>query len=202
MSGVVVESRFLFLVAVDRVVTALVWCRCAFCSSGSSSARLVRVVEQFRGMVLRMSRCGLCLFSDDGGVGYGAGFSVGAGGFPNFPMDRDVSSCFLRLYAEGIIISPQVPDGFFGLSAWSAAVEVWTGHRFHGRRCRFLSSSSLFASRADALSMFKFCLPVWIGQRILRHLQWLALWSNLEGGCVGAPTVGCASRVCRRRVVL
>jgi hypothetical protein len=39
MSGVVVESRFSFLVAVDRVVTASVWCRCAFCSSGSSSPR-------------------------------------------------------------------------------------------------------------------------------------------------------------------
>jgi hypothetical protein len=111
MSSVVVESRFSFLVAVDRVASALFWCGFAFCSSGSSSASLARVVEQFRGMVLRMSRCGLYLSSGDGGVGYGVGSSVGASGFPNFPVDRDVSSCFLRLYAEGIIIGPQVSDG-------------------------------------------------------------------------------------------
>jgi hypothetical protein len=96
---------------------------------------------------------------------------------------------------------PQVLDGFFGLSAWLTAAEVWIGRRFHGRRCRFLSSSSLFASRtAGALSMFKFCLAVWIGQRILWH--WLASRSNLEGGCVGAPVVGCGSRVHQRRAVL
>jgi hypothetical protein len=106
MSCVVVESRFLFLVAGDRVATALFWCGCAFCSSGPSSARLVRVVEQFRGMVFRMSRCGLCLFSGDGGVGYGASFSVSVSDFPIFPVDGDVRSCFLRLYAEGIIIAP------------------------------------------------------------------------------------------------
>jgi hypothetical protein len=46
MSGVVVESRFSFLFVVDRVATASFWCGCAFCSSGSSSARLVHIVEQ------------------------------------------------------------------------------------------------------------------------------------------------------------
>jgi hypothetical protein len=82
-------------------------------------------------------------------------------------------------------------------------MEVWTGRRFRGRWCWFLSSPSLFASRtADAISMFMFCLPVWIGQRIFRHIQWLASWSNVEGGCAGAPAVGCGSRVHRRRVVL
>jgi hypothetical protein len=91
-----------------------------------------------------------------------------------------------------------VSNGFFGLSVWSAAAEVWTD-----RRCRFLSPSSLFALRtADALSIFRFCLLVWIGQQILRHLQWLASRSNLEGGCAGAPAVGCDDRVHRRRAVL
>jgi hypothetical protein len=95
--------------------------------------------------------CGLHLFSSDGGVGYVTSFSVGTCGFPNISVDGDVSSCFIHLYVEGLTIAPQVPDGFFRLSAWSAAVEVWTDHRFHGRRCRFLSSSSLFASRRSML---------------------------------------------------
>jgi hypothetical protein len=114
MSGVVVESRFSFLVVVDRVASALFWCGFAFCSSGSSSTRLIHVIEQFSGMVLRMSRCGLYLFSGDGGVGYGAGSVVGAGSFPNFPVDGDVSSCFLCLYVEGIIIGPPGAGWRFG----------------------------------------------------------------------------------------
>jgi hypothetical protein len=36
MYGVVVESRFSFLVVVDRVVTASFWCGCVFCSSGTT----------------------------------------------------------------------------------------------------------------------------------------------------------------------
>jgi hypothetical protein len=56
--------------------------------------------------VLRMSRCGLCLVSCD--VGWAAVRAcVGTGGFPNFHVDGDVSSCFLCLYMEGIIIAPK-----------------------------------------------------------------------------------------------